>query len=443
MSKSQLSLRFLTAGLIYFSILTPASASNWRAANAKGYAHVATGLAVPETARAVRLVPVSGPADSDVIAEIEMVAHGNEAGFQTSVHFDPAVVSISNVSGVSANPDIMVGSGAPAGTILNVNAESAGGGDIGIVANFNGANTEPSAVVAAGTNRIIRVRFHILANAAQGVSPVTFTNNVISTLLFDDNALLITAPTYVDGSVTVTAASSGGRELKIGSSLGSAGGTATIPVVLTATGTEFGVSLTANWDPTKLDLTGVLGFDVFPGSAELPASCTTLVNNNGVAEGRLGIKISCPDGGIPAGADEMTKLEFGVKDVVAVGERIPVAFGSTPIITEVGDAYGNGLLVDKVSGSVTVVPSVGTPVSVSGRVMTPFGNGLRNAEVTLTDSDGESRTITSSSFGFYQLDNVESGKTYTMSIKSRSYRFDSRLVTVNGNLTDLDCVGVE
>ena len=62
-------------------------------------------------------------------------------------------------------------------------------------------------------------------------------------------------------------------------------------------------------------------------------------------------------------------------------------------------------------------------VSVSGRVMTAAGRGLRNAVVVLTDSNGVSRRALSSSFGYYRFDNVQAGETYIVSISSKRFRF--------------------
>jgi len=86
--------------------------------------------------------------------------------------------------------------------------------------------------------------------------------------------------------------------------------------------------------------------------------------------------------------------------------------------------------------------SVPTPaeVSISGRVMTPDGRGLRNAYVVLTDSDGISRRVRSSSLGSYRFDNVQVGKTYVMSVSSKQYQFTTRLVTVSDELTDVDFI---
>ncbi len=82
-------------------------------------------------------------------------------------------------------------------------------------------------------------------------------------------------------------------------------------------------------------------------------------------------------------------------------------------------------------------------VGVAGRVTTPDGRGLRNAAVAITDPQGVQRTATTSSFGFYTFDNVRVGETYVIGVSSRLYRFASRNLVVNDNLTNVDFVGLE
>jgi len=82
-------------------------------------------------------------------------------------------------------------------------------------------------------------------------------------------------------------------------------------------------------------------------------------------------------------------------------------------------------------------------VTVSGRVLTSDGRGLRNATVSITDSNGVSRIATTSSFGFFSFDNVSSGGTYTFRVFSRLFRFQPRTVQVNDNLTLADFMGLE
>ena len=84
-----------------------------------------------------------------------------------------------------------------------------------------------------------------------------------------------------------------------------------------------------------------------------------------------------------------------------------------------------------------------TSATISGRITTPNGTGLRNASVRLTDSQGASRFATTSSFGLYQFDSLPTGASYTVSVVSRLYRFQTRNLTVSSDLTNIDFVGLE
>ncbi len=82
-------------------------------------------------------------------------------------------------------------------------------------------------------------------------------------------------------------------------------------------------------------------------------------------------------------------------------------------------------------------------VTISGRVTTPGGQPLRNAIVTLADANGTRRTATTGSLGFYSFSNVPPGQSYTAAVVSRRYRFAPRTITADGNLTNIDFVGLE
>ncbi|HEX3101425.1 MAG TPA: carboxypeptidase-like regulatory domain-containing protein, partial [Pyrinomonadaceae bacterium] len=151
-------------------------------------------------ARVVRVVSRSGSRNSDITVDIEMTAQGNEAGTQYGLHFDPSVLSISSISGVNANPDIALGAGAPAGTTLNVNADDAANGNIGIVENFSAAAIT---ALPEGAIRIARVRFHVLDGAASGTSRVDFDNSVINGITSDVNGMVLSA-NYEGGDVSVS-----------------------------------------------------------------------------------------------------------------------------------------------------------------------------------------------------------------------------------------------
>ena len=84
-----------------------------------------------------------------------------------------------------------------------------------------------------------------------------------------------------------------------------------------------------------------------------------------------------------------------------------------------------------------------TSATVDGRVLTSDGRGLRNATVSITNSQGAVQTATTSSFGFYSFGSVLTGGTYTLRVASRLFRFPPQTIQVSGNMTMPDFVGLE
>ncbi len=85
----------------------------------------------------------------------------------------------------------------------------------------------------------------------------------------------------------------------------------------------------------------------------------------------------------------------------------------------------------------------GPTASITGRVTTPTGQGLRNAIVNLVDSTGVRRTATTSSFGVYTITGVPVGAGYSMAVASKRYRFSPRIFDITGDLTGVDFTGLE
>ncbi|CAN5332012.1 hypothetical protein BH20ACI2_BH20ACI2_14180 [soil metagenome] len=84
----------------------------------------------------------------------------------------------------------------------------------------------------------------------------------------------------------------------------------------------------------------------------------------------------------------------------------------------------------------------GPEITLSGRVMTPAGGGLRNAQVMLRGPDGIGRTVPTSSMGYYSFDEI-AGASYTVSVSSRRYRFEQRSVDLSAPLSEFDFIGLE
>lgn len=79
-------------------------------------------------------------------------------------------------------------------------------------------------------------------------------------------------------------------------------------------------------------------------------------------------------------------------------------------------------------------------VSVSGRVMTANGKGLRGAITTLTDSAGMVRSMRTGSFGCFSFENVEAGETYSIAVQAKRFVFSPQVISVFDNITDLNFI---
>jgi len=87
--------------------------------------------------------------------------------------------------------------------------------------------------------------------------------------------------------------------------------------------------------------------------------------------------------------------------------------------------------------------STAAGVSLSGRVMTAEGAGIRNARVVVTgNSLPEARIATTGSFGYFSFDGLTAGETYVVTVNSQRYTFQvpSRVYTLVDNITDADFV---
>lgn len=94
------------------------------------------------------------------------------------------------------------------------------------------------------------------------------------------------------------------------------------------------------------------------------------------------------------------------------------------------------------NGTFTVVLApTAASVNLGGRVLLAGGRGLRGAMVTLTEADGTTRTVTTTTSGSYRFTDVQAGQTVTIRVISKKYRFQPQTVNVSGEMSDLNFVG--
>ncbi len=88
--------------------------------------------------------------------------------------------------------------------------------------------------------------------------------------------------------------------------------------------------------------------------------------------------------------------------------------------------------------TVGILAPTAAGVTVSGRVLTSNGQGLRNAVVMISDQAGHTRSAITSAFGYYSFTDVEVGQTYTVSVSSKRFTFATRLVNLTDAIDGLD-----
>ena len=79
-------------------------------------------------------------------------------------------------------------------------------------------------------------------------------------------------------------------------------------------------------------------------------------------------------------------------------------------------------------------------VTVSGRVLTSYGTGIRGARVVTTAADGRTVSTLSNAFGYYTFSGMPTGATYIVTVASRMYTFMPRVISVNDTMTDLNLI---
>ncbi len=115
------------------------------------------------------------------------------------------------------------------------------------------------------------------------------------------------------------------------------------------------------------------------------------------------------------------------------GQTIRVRFRTTVTANYAGPGR---LEVDNVR---TLAPTAAN-VSIGGRITDNGKTSIPRAMVTLTDSNGNSRTVISNLFGHYKFDEVQAGETYVLVANHGKYTFadNPRVISVEDNLSNVD-----
>lgn len=77
--------------------------------------------------------------------------------------------------------------------------------------------------------------------------------------------------------------------------------------------------------------------------------------------------------------------------------------------------------------------------SVSGRVTTATGIGIANVRVSITNLGGASQTAITNGFGYFSFQEIPSGETYIVTVRSKQYQFSNgtRVLFVSDDVSDV------
>jgi len=97
--------------------------------------------------------------------------------------------------------------------------------------------------------------------------------------------------------------------------------------------------------------------------------------------------------------------------------------------------------LDNFSGSVNNTAPTASSVTVAGRVM-KGKRGISQARVSLTDQNGETRTVLTNSLGYYRFVDMPAGQSYTISVSAKKYTFtqSSQVLSLVGETDDINFV---
>jgi hypothetical protein len=120
-----------------------------------------------------------------------------------------------------------------------------------------------------------------------------------------------------------------------------------------------------------------------------------------------------------------------------------VSFGNAPTASVVTNITADSLPVNFVNGTIFIAGPGNETVSVEGRVSDASGTGIRGSAVFLTDANGTVRTAQTGSMGYFHFVDVPQGGTFTISVRSKRYRFAPRVINAVNDVVTVDLIAVE
>lgn len=137
---------------------------------------------------------------------------------------------------------------------------------------------------------------------------------------------------------------------------------------------------------------------------------------------------------------------FEITEAVVSGGGGSAAAGDTQLDATAGQAIATGPIGAGIfgltSGFWNFIPLGPTAahVSISGRVVDPSGTGVASAVLYMHTQEGDLRITRSSSFGYFQFNDVAAGQAVLITVQARRYTYAPRTVIVADDVIDIEFV---
>jgi hypothetical protein len=105
------------------------------------------------------------------------------------------------------------------------------------------------------------------------------------------------------------------------------------------------------------------------------------------------------------------------------------------------DELNRQLIIGRAAESMVTIfrPAAAGPFSaISGRVLSPTGSGVNRATVQLSDTLGNVHTVLTGNTGSFSFTGLENGRSIVISVSSNKQNYAARVLTVAGNITNLN-----
>jgi hypothetical protein len=101
------------------------------------------------------------------------------------------------------------------------------------------------------------------------------------------------------------------------------------------------------------------------------------------------------------------------------------------------DATGadDGLAIDDFTLAATFASPTSSFAAISGTVNAPQQFGTSKVLVTLTDMQGNARSVVAGKTGGFRFRDVTVGETYILSVSARGHNFEPKVITVVEDMT--------